>query len=51
MQYHAIVKEIDTMDTIEDIPCRNEKEAHECKRGMMINGNTRGFVFLVEARN
>ena len=51
MQYHAIVKEIDTMDTIEDIPCRNEKEANEVKRGMMINGNTRGFLFLVEARN
>tara|TARA_R110002051_G_scaffold175533_1_gene245597 strand:+ start:307 stop:462 length:156 start_codon:yes stop_codon:yes gene_type:complete len=51
MQYHVIVKEIDTMKTIEDIPCRNEEEANECKRGMMINGNTRGFLFLVEARN
>jgi hypothetical protein len=49
-KYHAIVKEIKTGDIVEDIPCQNEIEAHEVKRGMMVNGNTRGFVFLVEKR-
>ena len=47
-KYHAIVKEIKTGEIVEDIPCQDEKEAHEVKRGMMINGNTRGFVFLVQ---
>ena len=47
-KYHAIVKEIKTGEIAEDIPCQDEKEAHEVKRGMMVNGNTSGFVFLVQ---